>query len=451
MPYQRLLRPLYSSQNSALAHMSDDDMNEMAQAPGFQTPLGTSPANQFAALAGLTAEAISPNTWGGRLGRNVAGYAMRNEARADPYNQLLFRSRLAARGEQERQRKLQGLVGRLGGGAPRQSLSVQEAEPMAPGASPSAFGVSPVTTSLVGVERQDASSQGFSSTDVAELVGLLGPQGAQAFMEQSARFGHVPMTPGERAAGFKPTSAGGSQFNAATGQYEGGQAPQTNTQLQIRPGATLPPSAQYPTGYTAPLLPQQGVVLKPGERGPFGVTGVEPQEPVYSPGQIAAGVKPILPGSSPYNVQEGTYGPQAPLLVKPNKPSMPFRSGAGGMVYNTQTGEVVRQPTSRSATPATTRKPTRFEEEVAAAQEELQGLVPTHGKPGWFGTSYGATPAQTQEEAEAAWATDPLATASERSVRNVARMKARRSGGKPTTTVSKKFRFDPTTGTLVPQ
>ena len=300
--------------------------------------------NQFATIAGLAAQAISPNSWGGRLGGNVAGLAMRDEQMAAPYNRLMFQSRLAARAEQERRRKLEGLLGRLG--TPTSRFSLQEGEPTAPGAEPSAFGVSPVTTSLTGVDRSESSP--MSSADVAELVGLLGPQGAKAFMEQSARYGHVPLTPGETAAGFKPTTAGGSQFNVVTRQYEG-QAPTTNVQNQVRAGSSLPPSAAYPQGYTArfdprsyippetgragsrpayslgdidypavgplfspretavigtpgagiipqpgaeminvPPVPSQGAILKPGERGPFGVPGVEPQEPTYSPAQQVA-------------------------------------------------------------------------------------------------------------------------------------------------------------------
>jgi len=304
-----------------------------------------SPVNQFATIAGLAAQAISPNTWGGRLGGNVAGLAMRNEQMAAPYNQLLFQSRLAARAEQARQRKLQGLLGRLG--TPTSRLSVQGDEPQAPGAEPSAFGVPPVTTSLVEGERTGYPE--ITPEDYAGFTELLGPQGAQGMMGLLARTGRVPLTPGERAAGFKPTSAGGSQFNAVTGQYEGGQAPMTNVQAQVRPGSSLPPSVAYPQGYTAPfdprayvpeatgrtqsrpayrlgdvdypavenvfspqemavigtpgsgiipqpgapminvpLAPRQGAILKPGERGPFGVEGVTPQEPVYSPAQQAA-------------------------------------------------------------------------------------------------------------------------------------------------------------------
>ena len=323
MPYDyEDTRPLYPSiyqgarrrrgvnlfgSGSAVPAVPDDQLDDLENMPGYEQAPGSSGVNEFAQLAGLAAQAISPNSWGGRLGRNMASLAMRNQNRADPYNQMLFQSRMAARGERERQKQLEGVFNRL---KPTTRMGVGYGTPVAPGASPSAFGVPPVTTSLE--EQEQTSHTPASMADIASLVGILGPQGAKALMEQSARFGNIPLTPKERAAGYKPTSAGGSQFNVMTGQYEGGQAPQTNVQLQVRPGGSIPPSPQYPGGYTAPLIPSQGVTLRPGERGPFGVSGVTPQEPVYSPGQIAAGVKEMSPGTSPLDTATGLYGLTAP-------------------------------------------------------------------------------------------------------------------------------------------
>jgi len=341
MPYYSL----FPRRNTGFS-LDEDEIDAVAQMPGIANAPGSSSMNQFSTLAGLAAQAISPNSWGGRLGGNVAGLAMRNEQMAAPYNQLMFQSRLAARSEQARQRRLQGLLGRLG--TPMSRLSVQEGEPTAFGAEPSAFGapMPRVTTSLVEGERTGYPE--ITPEDYAGLTELLGPQGAQGMVGLFARTGRIPLTPEEIAKGYKPTSPGGSQFNVVTGQYEGGQAPTTNVQNQVRGGSSIPPSAAYPQGYTAPAPPAatgQGE-FRPGYVDPATGVSYPAVEPQYAPNKAFVPPATSREASRPAFTSGGIEYPAVGPLFTPKEQAVSFPAGS---TYSLSPGAPLRvaTPTAR--------------------------------------------------------------------------------------------------------
>ena len=172
---------------SAVPGVPEDQLDDLENMSGYEQAPGTSGVNQFAQLAGLAAQAIDPKSWGGRLGANMAGLAMRNQNRADPYNQMLFQSRMAARGERERQKQLEGVFKRID--TPTTRMGVGYGTPVAPGASPSAFGVPPVTTSLG--EQEQVS---YSPASMADLFALsqFGGKGMVPLIKMMQARGQVP-------------------------------------------------------------------------------------------------------------------------------------------------------------------------------------------------------------------------------------------------------------------
>ncbi len=166
---------------SVVPGVPEDQLDDLEQMSGYEQAPGTSGVNQFAQLAGLAAHAISPKSWGGRLGANMAGLAMRNQNRADPYNQLLFQSRMAARAEQARQKQLEGVLKPLRGTPAR--LSVDET-PQTPEAGRVGMNIS-------GREIPAQVPQ-ITPEQVAQLSGLLPKEAIEPTLGAFRNIGQLP-------------------------------------------------------------------------------------------------------------------------------------------------------------------------------------------------------------------------------------------------------------------
>lgn len=163
-----------------------------------QPSVGGMPLHRFATMTGLLANAISPNSIGGRMGQAAAGMAG-NYGDVALHGEQQMRQQMkmaAAKAEQERQRQ-QALRGFFGSRQPTQSggFGVRERQPQAPGAQPSMFGVPPVTTNLEGFGAAPSPTSQYDPAAIAELSGLMNdPEGFKAVMAQLKYGGQLPNT-----------------------------------------------------------------------------------------------------------------------------------------------------------------------------------------------------------------------------------------------------------------
>ena len=308
---------------SAVPGLPEDQLDDLEQMSGYEQAPGTSGVNQFAQLAGLAAQAIAPKSWGGRLGANMAGLAMRNQNRADPYNQLLFQSRMAARAEQGRQKQLEGVLDRL---KPTTRMGVGYGTPVAPGASPSAFGVPPVTTSL---EEQEQIS--YLPASMADLFALsqFGGKGMVPLIKMMQARGQVPGGEGVNVPADTTHLPAGYDFGGRP--YTAPSAPWRNIPAATpvtsgRPAYSLG-GVDYPA-VTGAFSPSDTAVRAGGPGHGFIRGPGEPLETVpLIPSQQGGAVKFAPPGTRPFDTLSKEYvGPQATQTGRQQAPGV----GAGG-------------------------------------------------------------------------------------------------------------------------
>lgn len=162
-----------------------------------QPSVGGMPLHRFATMTGLLANAISPNSMGGRMGRAAAGMAGQYGNVALHSEQATRQQMMmaAAKAEQERQRQ-QELEMFLGRGRQPQAggFGVRERQPEAPGAQPSLLGVPPVTTNLEGFGESSPAMPRRSTADIATLSRLTDPDAFKAITRQWEWGGELPNT-----------------------------------------------------------------------------------------------------------------------------------------------------------------------------------------------------------------------------------------------------------------
>jgi hypothetical protein len=154
----------------------------------WNTPIiGNMPLSRFATIAGTIANALAPNSFGGRLGRSAAGMAAPVEAlNLQRENQFDIGRRVAqmkAAREAEKQRRLGGLFERLQ--PQRGGFRVFDTEQ-----GPGAYGPGRVGTSLEGVDMPGGYPQ-VGPRDIGELYGLLPKEGAEAVLEHLRNVGQL--------------------------------------------------------------------------------------------------------------------------------------------------------------------------------------------------------------------------------------------------------------------
>lgn len=146
------------------------------------------PLSRFVTAAGLFANALAPNSFGGRLGRSLAGMAAPVESLNLQRESLLDfakrRSQAEAAQAQEKQRRLGGLLEGLQ--PQRGGYRVFGAE-----SAPGTYGPNRVGTSLEGADLPDVYPQASSQT-IADIYSLLPKEGAEALMGHLRNMRQLP-------------------------------------------------------------------------------------------------------------------------------------------------------------------------------------------------------------------------------------------------------------------
>jgi hypothetical protein len=348
--------------------------------------------NKFATLAGLAAYALSPNTAGGRMGSLAASYAMQQDQERRYDDAIRQQEARQIANEQERTRRLGGLVSRLQ--TPVGAYDPQEPTSGSPGhTGRGPLGVPPVGYNVEGIGAGVRPPLSFS--DAAELVSLFGPQAGHLFNYFEGT-GQAPMKP-------LLGSPGQGAIDQRTGEMIGSGIPRT-------PSQAAPPAT--PLGANRPSYrdPATGVVY-PAQEGQF-----SPRE---------SQLRGLPPGY--LNEQTGVVAPYAPVVTGPGKAATIFSQGEeprlGPLVPPTERQKTVPIPpgasvwqggrivatapqTGRQEAAGTTAggKPSRPAESdklVTAWAEQYQysdEFADIPAEPGYFGTSYGSTPAQSRRE-----------------------------------------------------
>lgn len=152
-----------------------------AQSGGLFGRMANADISPLIPVLGMAAQAISPNTWGGRLGANMASLAMRRENMDEPYHQYRFMAEQQARGERERQKQLEGVFKSLRGTPAR--LSVDET-PQTPEAGRVGMNIS---------DREiPAQVPQITPEQVAQLSGLLPKEAIEPTLGAFRNIGQLP-------------------------------------------------------------------------------------------------------------------------------------------------------------------------------------------------------------------------------------------------------------------
>lgn len=180
------LYPSFGTTAQPPAEMTPHEAQPEAPQPSI---FGMTP-NRFATFAGLAANALSPDSFGGRLGASMANMGLQQQAAQEHqswYNELARRKAIY---ERQKQQQVQEILDR------RQSVAGPMTPVTRPIAAPvrSPYGSAEVSMSIEEAPPAPASApqRGYTGGELAQLIGGLGVEGFNALMKQGGYGGLFP-------------------------------------------------------------------------------------------------------------------------------------------------------------------------------------------------------------------------------------------------------------------